>query len=114
MESHIEDVGNINNGIYLLFFEVNTLSISIVIGPTQQGTPSLPAPILVDDFLTDIFVLFVESHLADLGDTIDDIYLLFDEEDPSLIITKAHFDPLIYSLHDHYSQVDMIVDSYVQ
>ena len=57
----------------------------------------------MDDFLTNILVLFVESHIEDLGDIIDDIHLLFDEEDPSSIVMRAHFDPLVHSLHDRSS-----------
>ena len=66
----------------------------------------------MDDFLTNIEGLFVESHIEDLGDIIDDIYLLFDEEDPSSVVARAHFDPPVHSLHDQSSQVDMTVDSY--
>ena len=68
----------------------------------------------MDDFLTDILGFFVDSHIVDLGDIIDDLYLLFAEEDPSSIVTRAHSDPPIHSLHDRSSQVDMIVDSYEQ
>ena len=56
----------------------------------------------------------MESHIANLGDIIDDIHLLFDEEDPSSIVIKAPSNPLVHSLHDQSSQVDMIVDPYVQ
>ena len=93
-------MGDITDDIHLLFLEVNTLSIAIVIGPTHQGTPSLPAPTSVDDFLVDIAGLFVESHIIDLGDIIDHIHLLFDEEASSSIVTRVHFDPPIHSLHD--------------
>ena len=109
MESHIEDVGDIINDICLLFVEVNTTSISIVIGPAQQGTPCLPTLASVDDFLTDISGLFVESHIADLGDIIDYIHLLFDEEDPSLVVARAHSNPHVHSLHDQSLQVDVVV-----
>ena len=47
----------------------------------------------MDDFLTDISCLFVESHIADLGDILDDLHLLFDEDDPSTVVVRA------YSLH---------------
>ena len=74
-----------------------------MIGPTQQGTPSLLALASVDDFLTEISGLFVESHIADLGDILDDIYLLFDEVDASSVVTRAHSNPPIHSLHDQSS-----------
>ena len=64
--------------------------------------------------MTDILGLFMESHIVELGDVIDDIYLLFDEEDPSSIFMRAHSNPPIHSLHDQSSQVDIIMDPYVQ
>lgn len=88
--------------------------ISIVMGPTQQGTPRLPAPALVDDFLAEIFCLFVEAQITDLRDNLDDLHLLFDEGDPSIVVARAHSDPHIHSLHDQCSHVDVIVDPYVQ
>ena len=96
MESHIDD-------ICLLFVEVNTSSIAIVIDSctsTQQGTPCLLVPASIDDFLTNIEGLSMESHIEDLGNIIDDLYLLFDEEDPSPVVAMAHSDPLVHSLHD--------------
>ena len=57
----------------------------------------------MDDFLTNISGLFMESHIADLGDFIDDMQLLFDEADPSSIVVRAHFDSPIHSLHDQSS-----------
>ena len=54
----------------------------------------------MNDFLTDIEGFFVESHIADLGDIFDDLPLLFDEEDHSSVVVKAHFDPPIHSLYD--------------
>ena len=68
----------------------------------------------MDNFLTDILGLFVESHIADLGDIIDDIHLLLNEEDTSSVVTREYSDPLVRSLHDLYYQVDMIADPYVQ
>ena len=68
----------------------------------------------MDDFLIDILGLFVESHIEDLGDIIDDLHLLFDEVYPSLVALRANSNPLIHSLHDQSSQVDVIVDPYVQ
>ena len=62
MESLIEDVGDIIDDIHLLFVEVNTSSIAIVIGPTQEGAPCLLALASVDDFLIDISSLFVIIH----------------------------------------------------
>ena len=49
----------------------------------------------------------------DLGDIIDDIHLLFDGEDPSSVVVRAHFDPHVHSLHDRSAQVDVIMDTYV-
>ena len=54
----------------------------------------------------------MESHIADLGDIFDDLHLLFDEADPPLVVMMAHSDPLVHSLHDQSSQVDVIVDPY--
>lgn len=80
----------------------------------QQDIYCLPASDSLDDYLTDITGLFVESYIADLGEIIDDIHLLFDEDDPSSIVARAHSDPLVHSLHDHSFEVDMIVDTYVE
>ena len=66
----------------------------------QKGTSRLLAPALVDDFLVDIVGLFVESHLADLEDNIDDLHLLFDEANTSSVVMRVHSDPPIHSLHD--------------
>ena len=85
-----------------------------MIGPAQQGTPRLPAPTFVDDFLVDILGLFVESHIADLGDITDDLHLLFDEDESSSLVTRAHSDPPIHSLHDRSSHVYVTVHPYVQ
>ena len=79
----------------------------------QLGTPYLPVPASGDDYLIEILGLFVESDITYLGDIIDDIHLLFDEEDPSLVVMRDHSDPLVHSLHAQSSQVDMIVDTYV-
>ena len=56
----------------------------------------------------------MESYIEDLGDIIDDIHILFDEEESSLIVMRAHSNPPVHSLHDQSSQVDMIVDPYVK
>lgn len=46
-----------------------------------------------------------------MGDSINDIHLLFDGDYPSLVGVREHFDPLLHSLHDHPSQFDMIVNT---
>ena len=72
MESHIEDVGDIIDDIRLLF-EVDTPFFSVVIDSctsTLQGTLGLPG----DDFFPDIAALFLESHIADMGDFYDDLF----------------------------------------
>ena len=56
----------------------------------------------------------MESHILDFGDNIDDMHLLFDEADTSSVVTRAHSNPHVHSLHDQSLQVDMIVDPYVQ
>ena len=56
----------------------------------------------------------MESYTIDLGDFFDDIPLLFAKDDPSIVVVRAHFDPHVHSLHDQSSQVDVIVDPYVQ
>ena len=84
-----------------------------MIGPEKHGTSCLPTQGLVDDFLEDSAGLFVESHTADLGDILNDLHLLFDEDDPSTVVLRAHSDPHVHSLHDQSSQVGVIVDTYV-
>lgn len=64
--------------------------------------------------MTYITSLFLEYYIGYFGDIIDDIHILFYEDNPSLIVVREHFDPLVHSLHDHSFEVDMIVDSYVQ
>ena len=68
----------------------------------------------MDDFLIDIWSFFVESHIEDLGDIIDDIHLVLAEDDASSIVVRAHSNPYVYSQHYKSSQVDVIVDPYVQ
>ena len=46
----------------------------------QQEISCLPTLASWDDFLLDIAGLFVESHIEDVGDIIDDIHILFVEE----------------------------------
>ena len=46
----------------------------------QQEIPCLLTSASWDDFLPDIARLFMESHIEDVGDIIDDIHLLFVEE----------------------------------
>ena len=67
----------------------------------------------MDDFLIDILGLFMESHIVDLGDFLNDVKLLFVEDDPSTIVARAHSNPHVHSLHDQSSHVDVIVDPYV-
>ena len=43
----------------------------------QQDTSCLPTSASCEDFLSDLAQLFVESHIEDVGDIIDDIRLLF-------------------------------------
>ena len=50
----------------------------------QQEILCLPTLPSCDDFLPDIARLFVESHIEDVGDTIDDIHLLFEENSSSI------------------------------
>ena len=56
----------------------------------------------------------MESHIVDLDDFFDDLIVLFAEDNPSIVVMSAHFDPHVHSLHDQSSQVGMIVDTYVQ
>ena len=100
MESHIEDVGNLDD-IHLLFIEENTSSIATVNDSctlAQQGTLCLLVPALGDDFLIDISSLFIESHTTYLEDFHDDPPLLFVEDDPSTVVVRAHSDPHVHSL----------------
>ena len=53
----------------------------------QQEPSCLPTLPSCDDFLLDIAQLFVESHIEDVGDIIDDIRLLFIEVKTSSIST---------------------------
>ena len=46
----------------------------------------------MDDFLLDIIVLFVESYIKDVGDIIDDIHLLFVEDNSSSLVAREHSD----------------------
>ena len=66
-------------------------------GPSHLGTSCLPAPASVD-----------------LGDRPEDLHLLIDEGVTSTVVARAHSDPQVHSLHDQSSQVDVIVDPYVQ
>ena len=50
--------------------------------------------------------------MADLGDSIDDLHLLFDEVDTSSIVTSVHSDPHVHSLHDQSSYVEVIFNTY--
>ena len=76
----------------------------------QRDIHFLPDSVSWNDYLTDISSFFVESYIVDLGDTIDDIHLLFCEDDPSSFVVREHDDPHLHSLLDHSFKVDMIVD----
>ena len=54
----------------------------------QHDTSCLPTLPSCDDFLADITQLFVESHIEDVGDIIDDICLLFEADTPSFAAVK--------------------------
>ena len=56
----------------------------------------------------------MESHTIDLEDFLDDLPLIFAKDDPYIVVVRAHSDTHVHSLHDQSSQVDVIVDSYVQ
>ena len=49
-----------------------------------------------------------------MGDRPEDLHLLIDEGDFSIVIVRAHSDPQVHSLHDQSSQVGVIVDPYEQ
>ena len=52
----------------------------------QLETPCLPILSSWDDFLPNIVVFFVESYIEDVGDIIDDIHLLFVEDNSSSLV----------------------------
>ena len=52
----------------------------------------------------------MESYIENLGEIIDDIHILFDEENPSLGAAREYSNPLVHSLHDQFFKVDMIMD----
>ena len=52
----------------------------------QQDFSCLPTSTSWDDFLPNIVGLFVESHIEDVRDIIDDICLLLIEENTSYIV----------------------------
>ena len=56
-------------------------------------------------------MLFVDSYIQDVGDIIDDIHLLFVEENYSSLVLRKHFDPQPLDLS---FQIDMIVDTSFQ
>lgn len=76
----------------------------------QQDIHCLSDSVPWDDCLKDIVGLFVESYIPDLGDTINDIHLLFGEDDPPSVVAREHFDPHLHYLLDHSFEVDMMVD----
>ena len=71
-----------------------------MIGLVQQATSSLLALAIEDDYMANIVGFFVESHTVDLGDILDDLKLLFDEDDPSPVVSSAHSYPHVHFLHD--------------
>ena len=50
----------------------------------------------------------------DLEEFFDDIPLLFDEDNPSIVVARVHSKPHVHSLHDQSLQADVIMDPYVQ
>ena len=76
-----------------------------------QETPCLPISASWDDFLPYIVVLFVESYIEDVGDIIDDIHLLFVEDNSSSLVASEHSDPQPL---DFSFESDMIVDTSFQ
>ena len=60
----------------------------------------MPNELVGDDFLEDIVGFFMESHTPDLGDNLDDLHLLFDEDDSSIVVARAHSDPHVHFLYD--------------
>ena len=71
-----------------------------MIDQAQQSTHCLPARATGDEYIADISGLFMESHTTNSGDNLDDLHLLFDEDDPSTIVARAHSDPHVHSLDD--------------
>ena len=53
-------------------------------------------------------MFFVESYIEDVGDIIDDIHLIFVEDNSSLIVVRKHFDPQPLDLS---FETDLIVAS---
>lgn len=56
----------------------------------------------------------MESYIEYFGDTIDDIRLLFGEDDPSLVVVREHAKSHLHSLLDQSFKVDMMVDPLIQ
>ena len=54
----------------------------------QQDTSCLPTSPSCDDFLSNLTQLFVESHIEDVGDIIDNIRLLFEADTSSFAAVK--------------------------
>ena len=100
MESHIEDVGDIIDDIRLLFEADPSSFVAVIDSCTSplQGTHGV-------DFLPDISVLFLESHVVDMGAFHDDFSLLFAENASPTVLVR--------SLHDQSVQIGVIVDPYV-
>ena len=56
----------------------------------------------------------MESYIENLGYTIDEIHLLFGEDDPSSVVVREHANPHLHSLLDQSFKVDMMVDPLIQ
>ena len=56
-------------------------------------------------------MLFMESYIKYVGDIVDDIHLLFVEENYSSLVVRDHFDPQPLDLS---FETDMIVDTFFQ
>ena len=54
----------------------------------QQDHLCLPTLSSCNDFLPALASLFMESHIEDVGDTLDDIRLLFEENNSSIATVK--------------------------
>ncbi len=50
--------------------------------------------------MADIASLFVESQTTNLGDSLNDLHLLLDDDHPSIVVARAHSNPHVHSLHD--------------
>ena len=62
----------------------------------QQHIHCLPKSVIWDDYLTYISSFFVESYITTLGDTTNDIHLLFGEDDNYLVVLREYADPHLH------------------